>query len=276
MTLGARKPMRTIAHVSDLHFGRVDEDVAAGLLEELRRRSPDLVVVSGDLTQRARRREFRAAREYLDRIPVPRVVVPGNHDVPLFDIARRFLAPLDRYRRYIDPEPNGSWEDDRLLVVGINTARSLTWKNGRVSEEQMRDIARAFRPGDERFKIAVTHHPFIPPPTGRPSALVGRARRVVPVLRGCGVDLLLAGHLHVGYTGNIAHHYLDSAHSILVAHAGTAISRRVRSEPNSYNWITVDPPHLAIEARRWRGSQFVAGAQARFRKVEGHWRTTTE
>lgn len=264
--------MRSIAHVSDLHFGRIDAEVAAGLLDELRRRRPDLLVVSGDLTQRARRREFRDAREYLDRIPAPRVVVPGNHDVPLFDVARRFLAPLDRYRRYIDPEPNASWQDDRLLVVGINTARSWTWKNGRVSVEQMRDLARAFRPGDDRFKIAVTHHPFIPPPVGRPSALVGRARRVVPVLRGCGVDLLLAGHLHVGYTGDIAHHYLDSTRSILVAHAGTAISRRVRGEPNSYNWIRVDPPKLTIEARRWRASGFTSGALAGFRKIDGHWR----
>src|SRR5688500_321214 len=93
--------MRVLAHISDLHFGTEDASVAAGLVAELRQVNPALVVVSGDLTQRARGKQFRAARAYLEQLPSPQLVVPGNHDVPLYDVVRRFLFPLTRYRKYI-------------------------------------------------------------------------------------------------------------------------------------------------------------------------------
>src|SRR5512132_2197917 len=129
--------MRTIAHLSDLHFGREDPVAVEALLDDLARVRPSVVAVSGDLTQRARVREFEKARAFLARVPFPKIVVPGNHDVPLFDVLRRFVSPLDRFRAYIPPSPDPIHVDAELVVVGISTARSLTWKSGRISHAQM-------------------------------------------------------------------------------------------------------------------------------------------
>src|SRR6185503_12471780 len=93
--------MRTIAHISDVHFGRTDPAVVEGLIKDLSEREPSLLVVSGDFTQRARERQYAAAAAFLKRLPAPQLVVPGNHDIPLFDIVRRFFFPLARYRRHI-------------------------------------------------------------------------------------------------------------------------------------------------------------------------------
>src|SRR5436190_16940942 len=96
--------MRTIAHISDLHFGRLDPPVAEGLVADLADRKPSLLVVSGDFTQRAREGQFRAAADFLKRLPTPQLLVPGNHDIPLYNLIRRFFFPLDRYRRIIGDE----------------------------------------------------------------------------------------------------------------------------------------------------------------------------
>src|SRR5437763_2204567 len=129
--------MRTIAHISDVHFATENPAVVEGLLSDLKTIGPHLVAVSGDLTQRALRSEFAAARAFLERIPFPHVIVPGNHDIPLYDVGRRFLRPLHRYRRFITADLSPSYHDDEIAAVGVNTARSATWKNGRISLAQI-------------------------------------------------------------------------------------------------------------------------------------------
>src|SRR5207244_6632903 len=160
--------VRTIAHVSDLHFGREDPRVVEAVLEDLAAARPDLVVVSGDLTQRARRRQFQAARAFLDRFPAPVLVVPGNHDIPLFDLARRFFRPLGRYRSLVTADLAPLFHDDEVAVLGVNTARSNVWKSGRLSLDQIDGIRARLSPLPPRvFKVLVTHHPFVPPPGTR-------------------------------------------------------------------------------------------------------------
>ncbi len=268
--------MKTIAHISDLHFGVEDTPVAEELYRDLCALSPALVVVSGDLTQRARRHQFSKARHYLERLPFPTLVVPGNHDVPLYDVARRFLSPLTRYRTFISPELNPFYRTPEMAVLGLNTARSLTWKNGRISLEQMSLIRRKFTslPGS-LFRVVVTHHPFIPPPDEpqRAVQLVGRANRAVQALDECKVDLLLSGHLHHGYTGDVRTFYPAARRSIIVVQAGTAISRRLRQEPNAYNLIAFEDRTLLISVRVWQEGTFVTSTQVTHRLEGEEWRT---
>ncbi|MBA2481252.1 MAG: metallophosphoesterase [Planctomycetes bacterium] len=268
--------MRTLAHLSDLHFGTEDPAVCAGLIADLAALRPSLVVVSGDLTQRAKVPEFIAARDFLARLPHPQLVVPGNHDVPLYDVVRRFAAPLRRYRAYISSDLQPFWRDDELAVLGICTARSWTWKRGRINAQQMAGIhERMVGLPDGGFKIVVTHHQFIPPEGGVFEHMVGRAGRAVRALEDCSIDLLLAGHLHVGFTGDVKTHYETIQRSILVAQAGTATSRRRRGEPNAYNVITIDGMALTIAVRAWDGSRFAQVSATAFEKRSGQWRRAT-
>jgi 3',5'-cyclic AMP phosphodiesterase CpdA len=270
--------MRVIAHISDLHFGTEDRAVVEGLCEALWRLRPSLIVNSGDLTQRARRKQFRAACEFAARLPGSQLIVPGNHDVPLFDVLRRFASPLGRYRRFIRGDLNPLFRDEELFVQGINTARSLTWKNGRISFAQMKLIERNLGGGTGvRFRVVVTHHPFIPPPLAQGKVeLVGRATQTLEVLDRCKVDLLLAGHLHHGYTADVRTYHPATRRSMIVVQAGTAASRRVRNEPNAFNVITLDQDLIEISVRVWNGAKFSAIEAIRYRLHDNAWVKASE
>src|SRR5947209_5419336 len=130
--------MRTIVHLSDLHFGRIHEPATEPLVRQIVALQPQLVVISGDLTQRARTSQFQEARRFLESLPQPQIVVPGNHDVPAYNLVRRFLDPLKRYRQYITSDLLPTYIDDEIAVFGLNSARSLTTQYGKLRE---RDIA---------------------------------------------------------------------------------------------------------------------------------------
>lgn len=266
--------MRTLVHLSDLHFGRVDLNVLGHLVEFVNGIDPHLVAVSGDLTQRARSREFREARAFLDRLPSPQIIVPGNHDVPLHNVFTRFLQPLDKYRRYITDDLSPDYVDDELAVMGVNTARSLTIKGGRINAlqvERMREKFCAFP--DEVVKVVVTHHPFDLPEGYGERALVGRARMAMPKLAECGADLFLAGHLHVSHTGHTTTRYKIPGHSALVVQAGTASSTRARGETNSFNVVRLEHPRISIERVSWEpGSErFETSTAENFQRSPDGW-----
>jgi 3',5'-cyclic AMP phosphodiesterase CpdA len=264
--------MTTLAHISDLHFGAESPEVVEGLIDDLRSVEPSLVVVSGDLTQRARRKEFAAARRFLDRIPSPRLVVPGNHDIPLFDLVSRFARPLARFRSYIDADVDPFFSTDEVAVLGMNTARSNTWKDGRVSTAQIDALRRKLCPLPPHvLKVLVTHHPFLPPPWDPSPPLVGRAAEALRAAEACGVDLMLAGHLHHGYTGDVRTHHVDIRRAILVAQAGTATSHRVRNEANSYNVIRCSPERLGFSLRVWDGKSFQEARFIEYVKSGADW-----
>jgi 3',5'-cyclic AMP phosphodiesterase CpdA len=264
--------VKTIAHLSDLHFGKEDARVVEGIVRDLEERRPSLVAVSGDLTQRARAGQFRAARAFLERMPSPTLVVPGNHDLPLFNLLDRFLFPLRAYRQYIAADPEPFLHEEEIALLGVNTARAGNFQNGRLSLAQIQRIRDRFGPIPERvFKVVITHHPFIPSPGERIHPLVERGLEGLRAAEDSGVDLLLAGHLHMGFAGDVRPHYLSIRRSMLVAQAGTATSVRHRGEPNTYNWIVVDFPRLSIEQRGWDGDAFVTRAVTRYLKREDEW-----
>jgi 3',5'-cyclic AMP phosphodiesterase CpdA len=263
--------MRHIAHISDLHFGTEIPAVVEALVADLQNLAPSLVIVSGDLTQRARVAQFKAAKEFLDRLPQPQLVVPGNHDVPLYDVVRRFASPLGRYARIVSNELNPLYANEEIFVIGLNTARSFTWQSGRISTKQLNLLSERLGSAKGRFKIVVTHHPFLPPPDDAGINLVGRAAAAIPLLDEGGVDLLLAGHLHQGYAGDIRTHYPAARRSIIAAQAGTATSGRTRNEANAYNLITLEHDHLSISVRAWDGAKFAPLRTSRYQRVPHGW-----
>lgn len=271
--------MKTIAHLSDLHFGRIDEATLVPVVRAVEEARPDLVAVSGDLTQRAREEQFRAAREFLDALPRPQIIVPGNHDVPFYRVWERFLAPLDKYRRFITEDLEPYYADEEIAVVGINTARSLTFKNGRVNTRQVERIRRHLCAlADDVTKIVVTHHPFDVPAGHDTGDLVGRAALAMEALAGCGADLLLAGHLHVGHTGHTAERYRIAGHSALVVQAGTATSTRHRGEANSFNVVRVQHPYVQVERLAWQPAalKFSPASSETFQHTPEGWRRLTD
>ncbi len=272
--------MRTIAHISDLHFDRVDPDVVEALVRELHSQSPFLTVISGDFTQRGRAGQFKRAAAFLARLPQPQFCIPGNHDIPLFNLVRRFLFPLRRYRKYINSNLRPVFRDAEFLVIGINSARSFAfswngfWKDGRISASQLLDIGQQADVEPGLFKIIVTHHPFIPPPRERIHGIIYGAAHALEEMEKHHIDMLLAGHLHMGYAGDVRIHYEAVTRSILSVQAGTATSTRRRGEPNAYNLITINPDHVNLQVRKWDGSTFVDGDRTQFSRVAGIWQRT--
>lgn len=268
--------MRTIVHLSDLHFGRLDERVIPPLLAAIDKLAPDLVAISGDLTQRARRRQFAQARAFLESVRFPRLVVPGNHDVPLYDIARRFFTPLARYHHYIAADPEPSRIDDEIVVLGLNSARSLTFGGGRLNDRQIeRAVDRLRGVAPSLIKIIVTHHPFDLPDDYAPEHLVGRAREAMGKLATVGADLFLAGHLHVSHIGHTAERFKIAGHNALVVQAGT-ISTRRRGEVNAFNVLRLERPYITVTARMWDDERqtFAESRVRTFRHSDQGWTET--
>jgi 3',5'-cyclic AMP phosphodiesterase CpdA len=266
--------MRTIAHISDIHFGRTDPAVVEGLVEDLAGRQPTVLVASGDFTQRARERQYRHAAAFMQRLPTPQLCVPGNHDIPMFDVIRRFFFPLHRYRRHITPDLRPAYMDEELFVLGVNTARSFTHKSGWISEEQLLDIKlRTCQQPPGVFRVVVTHHPFIPPPRDPHADVIRHGEKYIDELEDCGVDMLLAGHLHLAYHDDLRSHYKSAKRSILSVQAGTATSTRRRGEPNAYNWITVSKDLCTVAVRAWNAKQkcFEESLVTRYARVAGVW-----
>ena len=246
--------MRTILHLSDLHFGRVNPLLLDPLLRIVKEIGPDLVAVSGDLTQRARSHQFQQARSFLEALPKPQIIVPGNHDIPLHNVFARFVEPLTKYKRYITDDMQPTYEDEEVVIVGVNTARSLVFKGGRINKTQVDGLREKFCSlGAGIVKVVVTHHPFDLPEGYDESELVGRAKMAMTGLAECGADLFLAGHLHISHTGHTKRYNIHG-HSALVVQAGTATSTRERGEANSFNLLRIVYPSIAVERLTWNPS----------------------
>lgn len=266
--------MRTIVHLSDLHFGRLDSRLLTPLTQAVGAVNPDLVAISGDFTQRALRRQFIEARAFLDALMFRKLVVPGNHDVPLYNLAARFTNPLTSYRRFISKELEPKFVDEEIAVVGLNTARSFIVKGrGRLNEQQVTQAADHLRRIPLALvKIIVTHHPFDLPEGVAAQQLVGRAAMAMAKLAEVGADLFLAGHLHVSHVGHTAERYKIEGHSALVIQAGT-MSVRGRGEVNTFNVLRIQRPEVTVERHSWNDEQqrFVVSWTEKFHHTDRGW-----
>jgi len=266
--------MRTVVHLSDLHFGRVDPAIIAPFTERITAIRPDLIAVSGDLTQRARRRQFQRAAAFLDSLPFEKVIVPGNHDVPFFNLPARLFNPFGGYRRWISPNLEPAYVDDEVAVIGLNSARALiTRGRGRLNDEQIAAaVERMRRLPPAPIKVIVTHHPFDLPEGFRAEHLLGRASVAMKRFAEVGADLFLAGHLHVSHIGHTADRYNIAGHSALVVQAGT-LSTRGRGELNSFNVLRIARPKLTIERYTWKtgGRAFDLSYTGTFRHTPDGW-----
>ena len=270
--------MRTIVHLSDLHFGHVDPAILPALLRAVVVAAPDLVVVSGDITQRARVAEFKAAAHFLETLPAPLLAVPGNHDVPLYNVLLRWLSPLDRYRRYITGDLAPFFEDAEIAALGVNTTRALTFKDGRINRRQIEAVMRRFAHcRNDVTRIVVTHHAFdTPDPV--PGAIaahkvVGRADMAMAGFLLADVDMILSGHLHMSGIGATTKRYPLPGRAALLIRAGTATSTRRRGEVNAFNVVRVARPEVAIDCMVWQPDEgrFMAASTERFRRTEVGW-----
>jgi 3',5'-cyclic AMP phosphodiesterase CpdA len=266
-----------LIHLSDLHFGAHDPKLVEAVEQRIDDEKPDLVVISGDFTQRAKTEQFKEACRFLGRLKDAGhevLGVPGNHDVPLYDVLRRFLSPLTRYRRYIDETLCPFHELDGAAVLGINTARSLTFKDGRISHEQMAFIRQAFARARDGPRILVTHHPLFALPVGEGPAVgegIGRQELALDAIADAGVDILLAGHNHRASTHS-ARDLATRAGPALVIQAGTATSTRLRDEAQSFNRIDIAGERVTLTVQSWNGTAFASGDEQTYARDGEDWR----
>lgn len=275
--------MARIAHLSDMHFGSHDSKVVDGAFAWLQEQQPALVILSGDFTQRARIEQFKQASVWLNRLRGagwPVLAVPGNHDVPLYDVVTRFAAPLRRYKRYISNDLCPWFENDEVAVLGINTARSLTFRDGRINRDQMALIRERFAAvAEAKTRILVTHHPLYSMPIGEGGELneaVGRHADAVKAVCEAGVHVALAGHFHRTYA-EAARKMVRNAGGALVIQAGTATSTRLRNnELQSFNWIHAHRNNdIELQVIAWDGAGFRRGSHVRYAYDGADWSSQT-
>ena len=241
--------MSVVLHISDTHFGSEQPAVVEALVQLAHTQKPDLVVLSGDITQRARPEQFSAARQFVDSLAAPALVLPGNHDIALFDLWARLTRPYARYSAAFGTVLEPVHQSHDLLVVGVNTTRAARHKHGEVSTAQIERVARMLSQATpEQLRIVVVHQPVA---VTRPSDINNLLRGHAPALAAwaaAGADLVLGGHIHLPYT--LAVHGL--ARPVWAVQAGTAVSTRLRAGmPNSVNLL------------RWEGAKSMASAATR-------------
>ena len=227
--------MSVLLQISDTHFGTEQPQVAEALVTLAGQQRPDVVVLWGDITQRARPAQFRAAKAFVDRLAAPVLAIPGNHDIALFDLWARLTRPYARYTAVFGAELEPVYSSPDLLIVGVNTTRAWRHKNGEVSAAQIDRVAKLLTAASpQQLRVVVVHQPVaVTQARDRPNLLRGHGE-AQRVWSAAGADLVMGGHIHLPYT--LALHGL--ARRLWVVQAGTAVSSRTRPEaPNSVNLV---------------------------------------
>lgn len=254
--------MRRIVHLSDLHFGWNESRLVTTLCSLVADAQPDLTVLSGDFVEHATRSEFKQARLFVQSLPKPVLMVPGNHDLPFYNFPRRVAQRLRLYHEFITTDMSPFFRDDEIAVLGLNTARLWPIRGGSINAEQVAEVeSRLCDLPANVTRILVTHHPFDLPQEYGARHLVKNGKASLTRLACC-LDVLLAGHMHIGASGRVADRFQTPIGSLIFVQAGTAISKRYKGERNSFNLIEVERPRIRIVKYTWDADQSAYEAQA--------------
>jgi len=254
-----------IAHLADIHFGREDWPALEAARDVVKSTGVEAIIVAGDLTQRGKRSEFTAAREYLDSFDLPVMCVPGNHDTPLLNVHARATAPFDRYGAYMEgmTEP---LEIKGISVRGLNTARGWqarrNWAEGSVNLAALRSVLDDWE-GEHAARMLVCHHPFVPPARAPLQTTTRRGAVASRQLMRSSVNLLLTGHVHTPHAEVIS----GEEGGYIVITAGT-LSTRLRQEPPAFNLIDVVGDEVTLSVQAFEGGAFSE-------KAHGVWHADT-
>ncbi|TWI53761.1 3',5'-cyclic AMP phosphodiesterase CpdA [Pseudomonas duriflava] len=248
----------TILHISDTHFGTEQPLVLEALENHVQEHGADILVLSGDITQRARRAQFEAGQAYVQRLEshgIPTtLVIPGNHDIPLYNLFARFTAPYANYKQHFGENLEPLFENDQLLIIGLNTTHPTRRKDGAVTPKQVERVAeRLIRTPAHKLRIVVAHQPFGAMEMSDLSNLQGGAEEALSIWADAGLDLVMGGHIHLPYVLPLRNQYPDLSREVWIVQAGTTLSSRLRgTAPNSFNRLTLtDTAHKCVDVERW-------------------------
>ena len=261
-----------IVHLSDIHVGRLAfPKIDEALLQSVNAAAADLVVVTGDLVQRAHRWQYRRVVAFLAAIEAPLLVVPGNHDLYswIYRPWMRVLAPLGRYRRMIGDDLSPAWAMSGVAVLGLNTATPWTIQRGRCKPAHARRITTFFAAyAPETVKILAVHHPLVDVDLPQERDVAQGAGYVLSAAAQAGVDMVLCGHWHLSFACRAQ----VRGRSLVMALAGTASSDRYRAPQvglNAYNVVELYPARIGVQEWRYSpaAASFEAGEHRDFRRV---------
>ncbi len=246
-----------LIHISDTHFGAEDPAATEAAVTAAWDFAPSLTVVTGDLTLNGQPGEFLAARRWLDRLPKPVLVTPGNHDTPYWNLPLRALVPFNRYRRFIGAPDHAVFESPELVAHAINTARGaqprLNWSLGAINLALVDRLAVAMTAAPQSLKVLACHHPLVEIAGAPVHGGVRRGEAAANRLAEAGMDLVLTGHLHVAFALALP----GGEQPTYACGAGT-LSLRTRGTPASYLAIEADPQAIAVAEMSWTGTRFEA------------------
>ena len=264
--------MTRLALISDLHFGREDKELLPHLLSAIAAAAPDIVVIAGDFVQRARASHFQPAKDFVQQIDAPWIAVPGNHDIPLYNIFARLLRPRAAYRRWIAQETEPFMQTPTTTLIGIDTTDAYSVQRGHVDRKQIDRVCKQINQDDGRLPIIVAHHPFHQNPEVEKKLMRG-APEALAAWADCGPHVILSGHLHTFLVEPFVTR--KSAGQTLQVHCGSSTSTRHRGNPNDLAILDITPSAIKIERQIFDVAHgFVVHSEFAFAPTASGWRTT--
>ncbi len=247
-----------ILHLSDLHFGTELPPLIPALISSAKTLQPDLTIISGDLTQRARASQFRQTVKFLTQLPAPILSVPGNHDISLYNPFERLLFPFWKYQHWIGKRTANEWKNDEIAILGLNSVTPFKGMGGFITDKQLNNVATFFENQPHKIKMVVMHHNLIQSERHR---IINDADKILSVFGAAGVNLVLGGHIHLPKIELLHKPYLN--HALYIITAGTAISHRT-SAPNSFNVIDLSQNTFTLSVYNYAVNAFIKASENAF------------